>query len=1464
MSFAAPWALGLLALVPLVVALHLRRRRSVEVGSVMIWRLVAGAAGRVHSRWAPPASWPSLLLQVVAVVALALAIARPTLSDPVPAHLVLVLDATQPMLAVDVSPRRFDVARDEALALLDALGDDTSVSVLAATERARPLAVRLDAATARARIVALQPSEVRADWLDVARTLEGLVRAGERTELTVWTSPQDAVDVEAALASVAAGVTPRSVVVGSAERFVNAGLVDVSVVPRAGGEGRWTVTGTLVTTGVGLEPLQLRAYYRADDMPLTLAWGSAEVTPDRHGTSSFSLPVDLPGDGILELRLPGTDHLPSDDRVAIRVASTREVAALLLGPDNPALDRALLAIPGLALYRADGLPADTAAFDLVVVDRVELDRVPATSTLWVASAPPGLRAVDAPSVSDVVARPDAWRPDHPLTRGIDWGAYELRATGSAPTGDGWASLVTAGDATLLSARTDRHGRQVVVALDASAGAWPATSSFPALIAAVVDWALPDRALTAVTPCRVARPCGLPAAAFAQPWQLLDADEHVVATSTSLTDDAASGGDVWLEAAFERRFVPTHSGLYTLRSSRGNSHVIVVPTPLLDAGTVPEGAAETAIVAAADTRRDWWRLAAAVALAVVLADGALAGLGRERFLRPDRWRSGEPRSRYLWAAATSLGAVGLLAVTLAAVPWPSVTPTRHDALVIGSVDTEAAVEATSAAPDVARWQLRPTGAQASTGTATAPDLERAVELALASSAAGINANVAVVATPTALTPDALERLALHARDASATLTVVPADDPSPASVDFERLTLPDRLRAGDSAELAVTVRNRSSEPVEVRLLLGDEAPLVLGMVAQGSERLVVPVTAPPEPGATALRLEAHGPSQSGVVATAAAPLWVEEPTRALLLTLEPASVEGFAETLRVQGLDVRVELPRRMPSTLEALSHFDVVVMVDVPAVGMHTFYQELLERWVRERGGGLVLLGGESSFGAGGYLLTPLDTLSPLSSRIPDEAPEVTMVFVLDRSGSMSARVGEGTRLLVAQEATVSALELLNPDSLVGLVAFDAGAEVIAPMTRARDGDVLVGAVERLRAGGGTDVYSGLVAAEGLLTGVDSAALHVVVMTDGITQPGDFPGVLGRLRAMGATTSFIGIGDGADRGQLQSLADLGGGNLHFTTDFRALPGIMAQETSMAATDAVERERVQPTWLDPRARFSGTLAATAPPLEGYVRTTLKPAANLHLADVALDAPLLGSWRYGAGRVLAFASDALGPWSRAWRDDPAYQALWSQALRWTAGDVTRAGATLQTWYEGTTLHVTARVLDEDAQPVAGLRPTLALRAGADGAVTRVALAEARDGVYAASVAIDSGVPSVSLAFDGGEDAPFFVRRQERTISAPVAMLDRAAPSAVPLERAALAHGIRVVAPEGLAEVFGAMPRQLRWAGDGGVWLWPALALFVVSLLLRYAAVPIPVSALLRRRHGGVEREDEQHRRPGDGAR
>lgn len=1402
---SAPWALGLLALLPVVVALHLRRRRSVEVSSLVVWQRIGLGTTTAARRWATPTSLLSLILQLGVVTLVALALARPTLGTEVPLNdLVIVLDTSLPMLATDVAPNRSARARDAALDhLQDLVVDGTRVTLVEVRDRARIVAVAVAPGQAAAHLERLEPSEVRADWTTLTSALAAIaLPEGRRSAIHLWTTPQDAPYVRNEL-DRQHGTTDVTVhTVGGDTAFVNAGIESARLIPRGNVSGRWTIEGTITSVGVPPStPVRVQAMFEPAGTVGALSWGTSDVVLDRSGTTPFSVPIDLPGPGVLELRLPGGDHLATDDRYVLVAMPEREPSVLLLGQEHSSVERALLAMPGIVAYWAPSLPDDLEPFDLIIVDGdVVLDRLPTTPTLWLNTHPAAVPSAPSSSRTSDVLRPDRWSADHHVTRGSDWFVLEVPRDAYRGVPPSWDPLVTASDATLIAARTDERGRHVAVGFDIMSTTWPAQASFPTFIAASLDWALQDHAVVGErAPCRTGRACALPAAALDPTWSIVGPDGEIVAQPFGWRTDAADALVIWPEGVFETQFLPTRAGRHDLRSPRGTFVLPVAPIVVVEPGASSERlAAEAASLPRAP--RTWWVLLATAAVVFVLADTARAAVGMERWLTVRRWRRNEPRHRYLTITALTALAIASGVLAVAQLPTPSLQDARVD-IVLG--------------PEV--------------GSARAAS--RALEAALARVGERQEANV-VLRAPSTL-PWPVDRFHHDVRmlsDERVRFTLADTPEPTGDRVVIERFVSPPRVRAGDVLDVRFTVSNDTSSAAALQLWFGGQAPVSPVSVPPGRSTVEVTITAPVDAGPVSLGIITVIDDEELTLLDTH--VWVEGQARVLVVTSEPDHVAPLAAALRLHGVEVEVDLPRRMPNTLERLGQYDVVALADVAAVSVHTFYQELLEAWVRTRAGGLVMLGGRSSFGAGGYLLTPLDTVSPVSSRVPDEAPEVTIVFVLDTSGSMSARVGDATRLAVAQEATVSALDLVNPESLIGIVTFAAEGEVIAPITPARERALLVDAVARLQPGGGTAIYEGLVEAARLVSTVDSAAVHVIVMTDGISQPGDFEGVLGDLRSKGATTSFIGIGDGADQGQLSRLANLGGGRLHFTRDFRALPGIMAQETTAAAVDAVEDRTVSPDWTQPRPGFAASLPAHLPPLGGYVRTTLKPGANLHLSDVALDAPLMASWRYGAGRVAAFTSDPVGEWGIAWLEDESLQALWAQLVRWAASGVVRSGASLRTWSDTSVLHVLADILDEEGRPVTGLRPTLRIVDDGDTRPPLAAASEVRPGVYHTVIEIEPDLVGQLLEFVGGTSAPNFVRPVQLLVPPATPARDWASPGSPRLAHLADATSARIVSEDAWSGGLGSGRRTLVWDGSPVSWLWLCLAAFVASLVLRYA--------------------------------
>ena len=114
---------------------------------------------------------------------------------------------------------------------------------------------------------------------------------------------------------------------------------------------------------------------------------------------------------------------------------------------------------------------------------------------------------------------------------------------------------------------------------------------------------------------------------------------------------------------------------------------------------------------------------------------------------------------------------------------------------------------------------------------------------------------------------------------------------------------------------------------------------------------------------------------------------------LLIEGVPGEHDEFVKALRQKGLQVTVLVAPRIESTgvvggdplptdMAQLQPYDSVILGNVPKDSISEQLQELLERNVHDFGAGLVMLGGPNSFGAGGWLNTPIEKALPVDMQI--------------------------------------------------------------------------------------------------------------------------------------------------------------------------------------------------------------------------------------------------------------------------------------------------------------------------------------------------------------------------------------------------------------------------------------------------------------------------------------------------
>jgi Mg-chelatase subunit ChlD len=1453
MSLMAPAWLLVSAFGLLVLILHVRRRRTLQIPSIELWRQLQ--SGRMsYSRVRRPPINLLVLLQVLVVALCALALAQPLIGfGPRFTHEIIVVDASGSMRSTDVAPSRFDAAVAELARLAGPLKETGArTSTILASARPRLVAARLSDPDGLApRFERLRAGDGDADWAQVARLAASVLKDGESTRLTLITDGADggAARLAAALPDV---VIETRTIAGAGGR--NAAL-RAELHALDAGAGTWRAEGTVAFSPGFAGPTTVTALVQPRGSSGFLEWGSVEVradparaaAPGSPREATFVLDLEMPLGGAVVLRLPH-DTGPQDDTAQFVVRPKPRVLKILqLGGVNDPLTRALRAAAEVELFAADSPPADTSMFDLVVVNGIELARPPETNVLWLGAArrstEPGGQIV--PMVS-----PGGWLADHPLMDKVSAGSIQPGQAYRFAPRRGAASLLESGGLPLLEARTIAAGRDIRIAFDIGGSGWTEQTSFPIFVSNLLRWIAPDLGRTIDSPCVVGTSCALDP-------HLIGADVGLVTVSTDRApaDTGAARVPTAAGSAVDDGFVPDRSGLYRLERN-GLTRLVAVNRP---------AARERPVVASSDATASRmtdrgpvrsWLLGAMILLFAV--EGWLAGRGTERFLRASALARGNPlagRRRILLAARVAT----LLLVAAALIGLPIPAPDRGENLVVvagphllgergvapliarideaaehdriaggtsrlGLVTVDAVSRVVADLGDDAKGKLLATAATNPQGA----NLEDALALAAAMLPAGAPGRIVVVSDGNETRGDAVRALPAML-ERGVRIDVIPTNSLTTGEVLIEQVSAPERVYAGDTFRLQAVVYSHGPSPATVRILKDGETIVERSLeLPAGRSRIDTDI-----PNAIAGRaryevvVDAPGDAfpqnnRNGVL------IDVAPAPDVLIVAAQPAWADVLAKALALQEIKSKVVEPRRAPFYLKDWLAYAGIVLMNVPAIDLTTQQQELIEKAVADHGRGLLLLGGENSFGPGGYYETPLERVSPLSSRVPRDAPKVALAFVLDRSGSMQRDEGGATRLDIAKQATLSAIRLLHEDSLISIVVFDSEAKVLLPLRRAKDATAVTQALAGLEPGGGTAIHPGLVEALRQLEGVDAMAKHIVVMSDGLSQPGDFPGILKAISEQGISVSTVAIGEGADGTRLEEIARVGKGAFHATQDFKALPSILSQEALLLSGKPVEEREALPVWSDRSAEFFAGLPGAMPPIHGYVLTTRKSEADLHL--VVSDAkqepvPLLASWRYGNGRVVALTTQGAGAWSRDWQPMREYPLLWAQMLRHVMPAMHADGLGARMVRHGDDVTVLVDAANPDGTARAGLRVS-ALLAGGDSESMEIALTETSAGHHIGHTSLQgTGDFVLRAAADRAKaETPLHVAYPA------IYAFSRANPDRL-VALAAMTGG-RVLADT--EPIFAGGERRWVAARDSWkIWVLAALALFLADLIIRYAS-------------------------------
>ena len=569
-----------------------------------------------------------------------------------------------------------------------------------------------------------------------------------------------------------------------------------------------------------------------------------------------------------------------------------------------------------------------------------------------------------------------------------------------------------------------------------------------------------------------------------------------------------------------------------------------------------------------------------------------------------------------------------------------------------------------------------------------NIAQAIETAWGTFPANANKRIVLITDGVETQGDAVHT-ALRGKDFGIqidTVPIYPSDEPE---VMVQRLDMPAQVKQGAPFNIEVLIHSNHEDVAEIRLFKNKfEVAKQEARLEEGENRVIFTETAM-DSGTLTYDALCRSTKDTrydnnralGIVSVSGKP-------KVLLIDENESQARYLTRALEDAKIRVDVRNGLGVPNELADLQNYELVIFSNVPANRLTQNQMELIRTYVQDLGGGFMMLGSENSFGLGGYYKTPIETILPVQTDTEKkkETPSLAIVLVIDKSGSMG-----GVKIELAKAAARATVELLGKRDKIGVVAFDGSPFWIAEMHDASDKLYLSDQIGSITASGGTNLYPALEQAYFALTETTAKLKHVIVLSDGQSQDGDWYGIASSMRNERITISTVGIGSGADMNLLGNLANWGGGRDYFTQDPYSIPQIFAKETVTASKSAIIDEPFIPQRIKPTQVLSGIDLELAPFLLGYVATQPRPTAEVFLVSDRGD-PLLASWQYGLGKSVAFTSDAKARWASDWLDWGGYGKFWTQLVRDTMRKATLSNFQAEIKKEKGMAHLAIDALDD----------------------------------------------------------------------------------------------------------------------------------------------------------------------------
>jgi len=350
---------------------------------------------------------------------------------------------------------------------------------------------------------------------------------------------------------------------------------------------------------------------------------------------------------------------------------------------------------------------------------------------------------------------------------------------------------------------------------------------------------------------------------------------------------------------------------------------------------------------------------------------------------------------------------------------------------------------------------------------------------------------------------------------------------------------------------------------------------------------------------------------------------------------------------------RIIMPANLPTESTAYLTPSVIVLNDQPAAAFSPQQQQRLMQYVRDLGGGLVLVGGPHAFGTGNYLGTPFESLSPLASTPPE--PATQWIILVDSSGSMA---GE-SRWQTACDAVARLLPRLPDHDPILLGSFAEQITWWNIPANAHQIQKLPIPPANVSPHGPTNLQEALQNVADTASG--SLSKQLLLITDADAQLDQPTNLAAAMKSKSIHLHVLAIGQGSGLDVLSQIASATGGNV------RSAPHASQWADQLLS---LSQSAMPPGWQSAgfSVQFLSPLKLPVRMLENWnptwVKTSAEPLANVPGKTIRP----VAAWRVGTGQVIAAAFAANQSEAAALADrvaqpsaDPRFTVQWNIASK-----------------------------------------------------------------------------------------------------------------------------------------------------------------------------------------------------------